>query len=97
MDAYEYILDTDVSNLAKIALQERYPQKGYVVNRRSEMIVYILDGKVSLSKSDNEITLEKGDVVLVKINEKYSWQPDPEALLLIFSTPKWNLDQQEVV
>jgi mannose-6-phosphate isomerase-like protein (cupin superfamily) len=96
MDAHEYVLDTTASNLAKIALQERYPAKGYVVNTKSEMIVYILEGKVGLDKNDNEVTLEKGDAALVKINEKYSWQPDGEVSLLIFSTPSWTPDQQKI-
>lgn len=97
MNIHDYVLDTTTSNLAKITLQERYPTNGYVINTKSEMIVYILEGRVRLDKNDNEVTLEKGDAVLVKINEKYSWQPEPEVSLLIFSTPGWTSDQQMVV
>lgn len=97
MDVQEYILDTNDSNLAKINLRTRYPENGYAMNTKSEMVVYILTGKVFLNKNNQDIVLMGGDAVLVKTNEKYFWRPDPEVLIAIFSTPPWSSDQQVIV
>jgi mannose-6-phosphate isomerase class I len=97
MNVQNYILDTDTSNVAKITLNARYPEKGQALNTESEMVVYVLEGKVILNKNGEEITLEKEAVVLIKTQEKYFWQPNPEASLLIFSTPLWTSEQQRIV
>lgn len=89
-------LKTKKSNLAEIELISRYPQKGYVLNTKAEMIIYILKGKTLLNLNGEDLNLNKGSVVLIKTTQKYYWKPRPSVTLLIFSTPPWTSRQQRV-
>lgn len=90
----DFPLDTSASNLSEIKLTSRYPEEGYVLNTVSEMTVYILDGSVSFNTETESKVLDKGSVLLLKINQPYFWQPLGEVTLLIFSAPSWTPDQQ---
>lgn len=92
-----FSLKTKKSNISEIQLTERYPQKGFVFNKTSEMVVYVLKGRVTLNLNKRNSLLKKGSVVLVKTNQKYYWIPKPSVTLLIFSTPPWKVRQQRVV
>ncbi len=91
MKVKDFPIDTNSSNISEIVLTERYPEQGFSINTKSEMVVYVLNGKVHYNQ---ETILETGSVILVKINEKYYWQPIEKVTLLIFSTPPWTLEQQ---
>ena len=88
---------TNLSNLAQIPLTTRYPAEGFALNTLAEMTVYILEGTVLFHQEGEEVTLTKGDVVLVETNKKYFWEPKPQVTLLIFSTPPWTPEQSEVI
>ena len=90
----DFPLDSTKSNISEIKLTSRYPEEGHVLNTVSEMTVYILDGSVSFNTENESIILNKGSVLLVKINQPYFWQPLDEVTLLIFSAPAWTPEQQ---
>ena len=91
MKVKDFSIETNSSNISEIVLTERYPEQGFVLNTKSEMVVYILNGKAYYNQ---ETILETGSVILVKTNEKYYWQPIEKVTLLIFSTPPWTPEQQ---
>lgn len=93
----DFPLKTKNSNISEIRLTERYPKKGFALNKISEMVVYILKGKVILNLNKRNSVLERGSVVLVKKNQKYHWTPKSTATLLIFCTPPWIAEQQKMV
>ncbi len=93
----DFPLKTKNSNISEIRLTGRYPEKGCALNKVSEMVVYVLKGKVALTIDKKNSTLEKGSVVLVKKNQKYFWIPKSSVTLLIFSTPPWMVEQQKIV
>jgi hypothetical protein len=94
-DAKDFKLETASSNVSKIILSARYPDKGYILNTKSEMVVYVLDGTTVLAREQRK-TLHQGSVVLIKKGEKYFWQPRGSTTLLIFSTPPWTPGQQRL-
>jgi mannose-6-phosphate isomerase-like protein (cupin superfamily) len=96
MNIRDYPLETANANLAEITLIGRYPENGYALNTVSEMMVYVLQGEVVLYLEDSETLLREKDAVLVDKNKKYFWQPNPAVTLLIFSTPPWTKEQQEM-
>ncbi len=90
----DFPLNTKKSNISEIILTGRYPEKGSVLNTKSEMVVYILKGKITLNLKTVKINLKSGSVVLIKINEEYYWESKEKTTLLIFSTPPWTSQQQ---
>ena len=91
--AKDFPLDTTKSNVSKIDLSTRYPETGFALNTRSEMVVYVLDGTTQLYCGEKR-TVHKGAVILIKKGEKYFWQPHGKVTLLIFNTPPWVPEQQ---
>ncbi len=47
----------------------RYPEKGYCTNEKCKEICYILEGKGTLTKKEESINFEKGDVILIEKEE----------------------------
>jgi hypothetical protein len=94
MKVKDFPIDTNSSNISEIVLTKRYPEQGFALNTKSEMVVYVLNGKVHYNQ---EAILETGSIILVKINEKYYWQPIGKVTLLIFSTPPWTPEQQTLL
>jgi mannose-6-phosphate isomerase-like protein (cupin superfamily) len=88
---------TNLSNVASIPLTTRYPAEGFALNNVAEMTVYILEGTVLFHQEGDEVTLAKGDAVLVETNKKYFWEPKPQTTLLIFSTPPWTPEQSKTI
>ncbi len=48
--AKDFPIDSTRSNISKIELTTRYPETGYALNTKSEMVVYVLEGKVVLDR-----------------------------------------------
>ena len=51
----------------------RYPEKGYCTNEKCKEICYILEGKGTLTKKEESINFEKGDVILIEKEEILYW------------------------
>lgn len=97
MTVTDFPIDSSKSNISKIVLKDRYPESGCAINTESEMIVYILEGSVGLSQDATGTLYEAGDVVLIKQNSAYFWQPYDKVSLLIVSTPPWTHEQQKII
>lgn len=93
----DFPIDSSKSNISKIVLDDRYPESGYALNTESEMIVYIIDGSTELTQGSTTALHTQNDIVLVKSNVAYFWQPKGEVILLIVSTPPWTPEQQKIV
>ena len=90
----DFSFPVDAMNMAEITLEVRYPESGSVSNMASDMIVYVLDGKVELTIESRKIDLDKGSAVCILKNQKYFWTPNKSVQLLIASSPPWTADQQ---
>lgn len=89
--AHEYGTGSRDINIAEVELHGRYPQKGTVHNELSQELVYVLDGRASLTCDGATTQFERGDVVLIEPGERYSW--DGVATLLISCAPTWTPEQ----
>ncbi len=96
MHSKEIDLPTKNANVAEITLTGRYPEQGYVLNTKSEMIVRVLEGSAKLQyKDDAEVIVKTGETVFVPTNRAYAWVPNGSVTLYIVSTPPWTNAQQE--
>ena len=70
----------------------RYPTEGYCSNLECEELCYILEGRGSISKKENEpIKFEKGDIIYIDKKEIYFWKGNFK--LAIMCTPAWTREQ----
>ncbi len=96
MNVVDFPFDSKNANLAKITLDARYPEQGFAMNTVSEMTVYVLEGSVVLHTEDGEQVYNAGTAVCIPKGQKYFWNPDGQVTLLVFSTPPWTKEQQEL-
>lgn len=91
----EYPLnDTDI-NCALAVITGRYPNKGYCVNEKCKELIYVIEGNGIISKKDEVINFEKGDVILIEKGELYFWNANCK--IVMPCTPAWNSEQYKII
>lgn len=93
--AIEYLLGDKDINGAVIKLSGRYPDKGRVVNLKCKELAFIIKGSGKIVVEDEEIKLEKGDMVLIDSGEKYFW--DGNMTIFTSCTSAWYLKQHKKI
>ena len=91
--ALEYPLGDKDINGAVIELAGRYPDEGWVVNRKCKEQAYIISGSGKLVVDGEETEFREGDLLLIEPGEKYFW----EGALTMFvpCAPAWYPEQHE--
>jgi mannose-6-phosphate isomerase-like protein (cupin superfamily) len=88
---YEYPLKDKDINSAIAEISGRYPDHGYVTNRKCKELVYVLKGKGRLILKNKAINFKEGDMLLIKPNEAYYWQGN--MTIIMPCTPAWYPEQ----
>lgn len=91
----EYLHNNKDINIAVITLSSRYPDIGYVVNKKCKELVYVLEGEISFIKKDETTQLFKGDCIIIDPGEIYAW--DGSATIQTICTPAWYPQQHKIV
>ncbi|MFC1711638.1 cupin domain-containing protein [Patescibacteria group bacterium] len=92
---FEYPFKDKDINGAVIELKGRYPDKGRVVNLKCKELVYIIKGSGKIVVEGKQVEFSKGDLILLKPNEKYYWQAT--CLILAVCVPAFNPNQHRHV
>lgn len=70
----------------------RYPKEGYCSNQEVEELCYVLEGKGTINKlNNNSIEFKKGDVIFINKKDIYYW--DGDFKLAIVCSPAWSKEQ----
>lgn len=92
----EYSFGDKDLDLGISTIDGRYPSKGYSVNEKSKMIIYILEGKGRIVVDEDYCYFEQGDVIMINPMEKYYWDTE-HCVASIVSTPAWSSLQYKVI
>lgn len=92
----EYSFGDSDLDLGVSTIEGRYPDRGYALNEKSKMIVYVIDGKGRLYTEGDMTYFEVGDTLLINAGEKYYWDSE-YCVLSIVSNPAWSSLQYKVV
>ena len=93
--ASEYpVGDTDL-DFATVEITGRYPDSGRVTNLKSKEACLILQGGGKIVIEDKEVSLEKGDLIVVEAGEKYFW--DGTMTIAVTCRPPWTKEQHTQV
>ena len=90
----DYSMDLNEKNMDFCinTITGRYPTEGYCSNLECEELCYILEGRGSINKKENEpINFEKGDIIYIDKKEIYYWNGNFK--LAIICTPAWTKEQ----
>lgn len=88
--------DPDI-NFAVIQIHSRSPKTGYQVNTACKELLYIMNGKgtLTLKEKGETISFEKGDVLFIDKGECYAFEGNFEAA--VPCTPAWTSNQHKYV
>ncbi len=89
----EYPLGEETLDASVAKISGRYPDEGWVLNRVSKEIAFVVSGQGKLVHENGEETLGKGDVVLLEPGEKFYWDGTME--IFISCAPAWKYAQYE--
>jgi hypothetical protein len=95
----EYETGNENINVAEVVLRAgtRYPEKGFAVNDKVDMVVYIATGECLINTENDSIPLVMGDVIEISRGEKYFWKATTTAVLVPASHPAWTVEQHRYV
>lgn len=93
--AYEYALNDPAINIAVVTISGRYPDIGRVMNEKCKEIAFVMEGTGTVFINENEVSLKKGDVVLIEPKEKIYWEGN--LTMLMPCTPAWTSDQHKQI
>lgn len=88
---YEYPSDSKEINGAFVEMTGREPDAGRVVNIVCKELAYVIEGSGKIVIEGTELSLEKGDMVLIEPGEKFYW--DGDMTLFLSCSPAWYLEQ----
>jgi mannose-6-phosphate isomerase-like protein (cupin superfamily) len=71
---YEYGHGDKDVNIVVVELSGRYPTKGRVINKICKEVTLVIEGKGKVGIDDKEFSLEEGDSILIKPNQKFFWE-----------------------
>ena len=93
---YEYNVEDNDINYCIVDINGRFPKnKKWAINRKCKEMAHVLNGGGILVVGDKEYHLEKDDVVLIDVNEKYYWEGNFR--LGIPCAPAWYPEQHEEI
>ena len=87
---------TDLSSRGQVVLMES--EKGLdvsLIQNECDYFYYVIKGSGTFVIEGKEEICEEGDLVVVPAGSKYTFKG--KLRLLLFSTPPWSEDQEEVV
>jgi mannose-6-phosphate isomerase-like protein (cupin superfamily) len=91
---YEYPTKSSEMSIAVAEITDRYPEKGYAVNRVCNEMGYVLKGQGKLVTETQSVNLSPGDVVFIPCSEKFYWEGSMTVLLP--TSPAWSPGQHEI-
>ena len=94
--AVEYPLGDKDINGAVVKIDGRYPEKGRVVNEKCKELAFVLKGSGKLFIEDQEIEVEKDDLVLLEAGERYFWIGNTLEMFMP-CTPAWYPEQHKEI
>ena len=93
--AYEYEMGEKEINGAVIELSDRYPENGWVVNKKCKELIYILEGSGTLTTETDNLELNIGDQVLIEAGEKYYFSGSVK--FFTACSPAWYPEQHGLI
>lgn len=93
--SHEYATHEPGLNIARIKIKGRVPEAGVMRNTKVKEIVYIEQGKGTITIEGHTHELQTGDVLFYEPFEKVAWEG--EFVLIIACTPAWTLEQHEML
>ncbi len=94
--SWEYETTSTAMNVARIKVNGRYPESGFVRNQEVDSIVHVIGGEGILGiQNGARIELAPHDRVHLAVNDTYFFEGELE--LLYAATPKWTPEQAEYI
>lgn len=88
---HEYDTQDGFISGAAAEIRGRYPEHGFVVNKKIKELAYVLSGHGHLITAEGKKEISSGDVIFIDHGEKFAW--DGDITLFITTTPPFDPGQ----
>ncbi len=93
--AFEYPMGDKEINGAIIGITGKYPENGRLVNEKVREMVYVMQGKGSITIEGDFIQLQEGDLLMIEPGERYVWEGSMR--MFVPCVPAWYPEQHKQV
>lgn len=93
----EYGMDDPDIDGALATVNDKYPDKGFVVNEECKELLYVISGSGKLITKDNSAILHPGDLALIDKGELFKYENCDNLIILVACSPAWRAEQHQEV
>ncbi|KKU83402.1 hypothetical protein A2973_04545 [Candidatus Gottesmanbacteria bacterium RIFCSPLOWO2_01_FULL_49_10] len=91
---WEFTMEEKSISGAIAAIKDRYPEKGFAVNRVSKELVFVISGNGHIITPNQKKPIQVGDLVFLDKRETYAWEGN--LTLFMANTPKFDPKQHKI-
>lgn len=92
---WEFAMDEAAISGAVTEIKDRYPEKGFAVNKISKELVFVISGEGYIVTPTQKRPIRVGDLVFLDKREIYAWEGN--LTLFMATTPKFDQKQHIVI
>ncbi|MEK9143887.1 MAG: hypothetical protein AAB481_04670 [Patescibacteria group bacterium] len=94
---WEFEMEEKAISGAIAQINGRYPEKGFVVNKVSKELVFVISGNGYIITPNQKRPIRVGGLVFLDKGETYAWEAKGALTLFMATTPKFDPKQHIVI
>ena len=92
---WEFVMKEQSISGAIAEIKERYPEKGFAVNKISKELIFVISGAGYVLSPSAKHAITIGDVIFLDKGERFAWQGN--LTIFMATTPKFDPKQHDII
>lgn len=93
---WEFMMKEKAISGAIAEIKDRYPEKGFAVNKVSKELAFVISGNGYVITSEIKQPINVGDLIFLDKGESFAWEAKGALTLFMANTPKFDPEQHQV-
>lgn len=90
---WEFVMEEKTISGAIAEIKDRYPEKGFAVNKVSKELAFVLSGEGNVVTPTLNRAIKVGDLIFLDKEESFAWEAKGALTLFMATTPKFDPKQ----
>lgn len=90
---WEFVMEEKSISGAIAEIKDRYPEKGFAVNKVSKELAFVISGNGYVITSEIKQPINVGDLIFLDKGESFAWEAKSALTLFMATTPKFDQKQ----
>lgn len=94
---WEFVMEEKSISGAIAEIKNRYPEKGFAVNKVSKELAFVISGNGYVITSEIKQPINVGDLIFLDKGESFAWEAQKSLTIFMATTPKFDPRQHKIV